>query len=134
MMALSSFQVSRDFGRISLTVSILAFTSSILIFILGLYLRLGFHSGVECDMTWSNPGFIVLDESPTYSYRFLRFVDRRDGRLAGVYDSEKPISGDRNTFELLAEFREKSWCNLGRESHGYPVVFIGKDKLYFLST
>lgn len=111
--------------------AMIASVGSFVIIMMGTYLRIGFQSGIECDMTWSNPGFILLDQENEYPYRFLRFIDKRDGRLSGVYDSYNPISQDGNTFKLRSEYQDDAWCNLGKGNHGHPVLFIpGHDGNY----
>lgn len=106
---------------IPIAFAVIAAASSFISILIGTYLRLGFQSGIECDMTWSNPGFIVLDHGAEYPYRLLRFIDKRDGRLNGVFDSYNSIGHD---FKLRSEYQDEAWCKLGKSNHGHPVLFI----------
>lgn len=56
--------------------------AAILIVVMGFILRISFHSGVECEMTFSMRHFLLLENNvPRHPiYRLFKFTDLRDPR------------------------------------------------------
>lgn len=63
--------------------------AAVLLFASGFILRDKFHSGEECDMTYSMRHFVLLKTSqPHPVYRLYKFTDRRDPRQKHLYSTD----------------------------------------------
>lgn len=72
-------------GRMSAAVHVAA----LMVMISGFIWRASFHSGEECDMTYSMRHFVELDGPQHAVYRLHKFTDRRDPRQQHLYRNPK---------------------------------------------
>lgn len=84
-------RTSRMLTRVSWKVLVVAsvHVAAVLLFTSGFILRAKFHSGEECDMTYSMRHFVLLKTSqPHPVYRLYKFTDRRDPRQQHLYSTD----------------------------------------------
>ena len=106
------------------TISFLAATFSLALFIYGLLLRTTLHNGNECDMTWSVVRFILLPPpNPHLPYRLLKFTDGRDSRYEHLVNYDQPSVNDDKTYDVV---RGKNWCTPSNPSRtpGHIVLYV----------
>jgi hypothetical protein len=97
--------VKKWFDRLTAAVHVAA----CMVLIVGFILRADFHSGQECEMTYSMRHFVELnidnDNGPPHAvYRLYKFTDRRDPRQQHLY-SRSTLRGQRGR-----DNNNNDWC------------------------
>lgn len=88
--------------------------------IFGFVLRISFHSGVECEMTYSMRHFVELTkhvpEHPVY--RLFKFTDLRDARQSQLHSTNEEKHKEWSTST------SSEWCTLPRNDTTTIVLYI----------
>ena len=93
--------------------------AALLIVITGFILRISFHSGVECDMTYSMRHFLLLRTNvpPHPVYRLFKFTDLRDPR-------QRHLHQNVNAKDEWSATNKTHWCTAPTTNQTTIVLYV----------
>jgi len=94
--------------------------SAIIIVVIGFVLRISFHSGIECDMTFSMRHFLLLQNNvPQHPiYRVFKFTDLRDARQRHLHPQ------DSTRYDEWSFTSSSDWCTAPKNETTTIVLYV----------